>query len=206
MFSKLFGKKPAQNNTVAQKPPQTNKAVEKPAQPITDKGARKLNEAGNGAFLKGDLDAALEQYKAALVLDEEEGDLWGKSANLSNIGIIYVSQGEAQLAIASFQASDEILKQLNLEGERAILQYHLGWAYTGNDPALSKQAFQAAASLAARNGNQKIAEKAGLILKALEEQGTFSIKPELAFQIKNSKWRLQPSFMAKGMSFNLNSH
>jgi len=101
----LFGKKKDQAKNPEKKPKDD---------------ARKFNDEGNGAFLKGDLDEALQKYQAAIVLDEKEGDLWGKSANLSNIGIIYISKGEIKLAIESLQASHEILKELGLHKERAI--------------------------------------------------------------------------------------
>jgi tetratricopeptide (TPR) repeat protein len=163
--------------------------------------ARKFNDEGNGAFLKGDLDEALRKYQAAIVLDEKEGDLWGKSANLSNIGIIYISKGEIKLAIESLRASYEILEKLGLHKERAILLYHLGWACSGNSAQLSRQAFEESLALSVQENSPKLAERIKLILQGLDEKREVSLDLELAFQAKNGKVRFQPSFIAKGVTF-----
>lgn len=182
----LFGKKKDQAKNPEKKPKDD---------------ARKFNDEGNGAFLKGDLDEALQKYQAAIVLDEKEGDLWGKSANLSNIGIIYISKGEIKLAIESLQASHEILKELGLHKERAILQYLLGWAYSGNNAQLSRQAYGESLALSVQENTPKFVERIKLILKGLDEKREVSLDLELAFQAKNGKVRFQPSFIAKGVTF-----
>jgi tetratricopeptide (TPR) repeat protein len=168
---------------------------------VPNDAARIFNDEGNAAFIDGDLDKALQKYQAALVLDEKEGDLWGKSANLSNIGIIYISKGETKLGIENLQASHEILKELGLHKDRAILQYHLGWAYSENNAQLSRQAFEESLALSIQENTPIFAERIKLILKALDENGKFSLKIELTFQVNNGKLRFQPSMIVKGMTF-----
>ena len=78
--------------------------------------------AGTCLYNIGDLDGALKCYKEALEIDEQLGDLKGKSIVLNNIGSILSDRGDLDGALKYYKEALEIAEQLgDLKGKTTRL-------------------------------------------------------------------------------------
>ncbi len=79
---------------------------------LKEKQSSAYNHLGTILRRQGNYVEALDAYSKAIIVDEELGDLLGKSKNLNNIGLIYKDQGIYDKAIEMFSKSLEIKENL----------------------------------------------------------------------------------------------
>ena len=61
---------------------------------------------------QGQKDEALNYYRQALAINEQLGDLTGKTTNLTNIGLIFYDQGQLNESLEYLQQALAIAEQL----------------------------------------------------------------------------------------------
>jgi tetratricopeptide (TPR) repeat protein len=71
---------------------------------------------------RGDLDQAMQLYRQSASIDEQLGDLKGKSATLHEMAYIFVTRGDLDQAMQLYRQSLQIQEQLgDLKGKSATL-------------------------------------------------------------------------------------
>jgi class 3 adenylate cyclase/Tfp pilus assembly protein PilF len=74
--------------------------------------ASAMNTNATADLLIGDYPAALEHYKQALALREEQGDLAGIAAVKSNIGLVFYNSGDYPLALEHYKQALALFEEL----------------------------------------------------------------------------------------------
>ncbi|MFX1254074.1 MAG: tetratricopeptide repeat protein [Promethearchaeota archaeon] len=81
-----------------------------------------LSNIGGILYSLGQLDSALKHFQQALEIDEELGNLEGKSTILINIGQLFYNQGHVDEALEHFQQALQISEQIDdLQGKAVTL-------------------------------------------------------------------------------------
>ena len=83
-------------------------AVEHTAQMKTKGRCERFGEPGNHHGIQGETDKAIECYQVALEMSQEIGFEDGISANLSNLGMIFLNQGDYPKALELYQQALKI--------------------------------------------------------------------------------------------------